>query len=348
MKVLLLTAYFPPDTGSAAHLFYELGAELVRRGHQVTVITGMPGYHALGPLERYKGKRWLREQVEGMEVVRVATPQLPRHLMVGRALWQFGGAAAFFLAGLCLSSPHESLMAGIHRPSPPPHPNHQGNPCHLCNLWFDVAMVYSPPLPLGLAAWGLKRLRGIPFVLNVQDLFPQSIIDLGLLKNRWLIRLFEGMERFVYTRADAITVHSEGNRQHVARKMERGEGEKVKGEKGERKRGEGEGYSQLGGHGLHPARGADEWLSGGAGSGRRFRRLLRRRPGPLPRPGRCFRGRPHPEWRKMENGGRKLEGGRRRLAIRNPQSAIRNPFPHRWGWRGEGPPGGQGPTDGSG
>jgi colanic acid biosynthesis glycosyl transferase WcaI len=234
MRILLLTAYFPPDTGSAAHLFYELGAELVRRGHQVTVITGMPGYHALGPLERYKGKRWIREQVEGMEVVRVATPQLPRHLMVGRALWQFGGAAAFFLAGLRLSSPHESLMAGIHRPSRPPHPNHQGNPfhlCNLCNLWFDVAMVYSPPLPLGLAAWGLKRLRGIPFVLNVQDLFPQSIIDLGLLKNRWLIRLFEGMERFVYARADAITVHSEGNRQHVARKMERGEGEKGEGEK---------------------------------------------------------------------------------------------------------------------
>ncbi len=46
MKILLLTAYFPPDTGSAAHLFYELGTELVERGHRVTVIAGMPGYHA--------------------------------------------------------------------------------------------------------------------------------------------------------------------------------------------------------------------------------------------------------------------------------------------------------------
>lgn len=187
MNILLLTAYFPPDTGSAAHLFYELGAELVRRGHRVSVITGMPGYHALGSLERYKGKRRIREEVEGMEVVRVATPQLPRHLMVGRALWQFGGAVAFFLAGLHLSR-------------------------------HDVAMVYSPPLPLGLTAWGLRRLRRIPFVLNVQDLFPQSIIDLGLLKNRWLIRLFEGMERFVYARADHITVHSRGNRDHVIAK----------------------------------------------------------------------------------------------------------------------------------
>ncbi|MGB9553635.1 MAG: glycosyltransferase family 4 protein, partial [bacterium] len=197
MNILLLTAYFPPDTGSASHLFYELGIALVERGHAVTVITGMPGYHALGPMERYKGKRWIREKVNGMDVVRVATPQLPRHLMVGRALWQFGAAAAFFLADLRA-------------------PRH------------DIAMVYSPPLPLGLTAWGLKRLRGIPFVLNVQDLFPQSIVDLGLLKNRWLIRVLEAMERFLYARADAITVHSEGNRQHVAGKMESGKGEKVK------------------------------------------------------------------------------------------------------------------------
>jgi len=184
MHLLLFTAYFPPDTGSASHLFYELGTALVKRDHAVTVITGMPGYHAQGPLDRYRGKIWLREQVNGMEVIRVATPQLPRRLMIGRALWQFSGAAAFVLAGLRV----------------PPQ---------------DVALIYSPPLPLGLTAWALRQLRGIPFVLNVQDLFPRSIIDLGLLRNRWIIRAFEAIERFVYRQADAITVHSEGNRQHV-------------------------------------------------------------------------------------------------------------------------------------
>ncbi len=184
MKILLLSAYFPPDTGSAAHLFHDLGKCLVDRGHDVTIITSMPAYHALGNLDRYNGKKWVKENVEGMNVLRVATPQLPRRLMVGRALWQFSGAAAFFIAGLSIAR-------------------------------RDVAMVYSPPLPLGLTAWGLRLLRGIPFILNVQDLFPQSIIDLGLLKNRWIIRLFEGMERFVYERTDAITVHSEGNRKYV-------------------------------------------------------------------------------------------------------------------------------------
>lgn len=197
MRILLLTAYFPPDTGSAAHLFYELGRAFVERGHEVTVLTSMPGYHALGPLEKYRGKKRIKEDMDGMEVVRVATPQPPRHLLVGRALWQFGGALAFFLAGLAL-------------------PSH------------DVAIVYSPPLPLGLTAWGLKKLRGIPFILNVQDLFPQSIIDLGLLRNRWLIRFFEAMERFVYQQANAITVHSEGNRQHIARKLGIEKAEKIR------------------------------------------------------------------------------------------------------------------------
>jgi len=187
VNILLLTAYFPPDIGSAAHLFYELGTALVERDYRVTVLTGMPGYHAQGPLDRYKRKVWIKEKVKGISVVRIVLPRFARHLMVGRALWQFTTATAFLLAGLCLRR-------------------------------HDVAIVYSPPLPLGLTAWALRRLRGIPFILNVQDLFPQSIVDLGLLKNRWIIRLFEAMECFIYRQANAITVHSPGNRQHIVGK----------------------------------------------------------------------------------------------------------------------------------
>jgi len=185
VRIILLVAYFPPDTGSAAHLFYELGTALVGHGHDVTVLTGFPGYHAQGDLSRYRRRLWLTETLEeGFKVARVAVPQLLRDTPVGRGLWQFSCAASFALRGLALSRP-------------------------------DVLLVYSPPLPLGLTAWTLRLFRRIPFVLNVQDLFPQSAVDVGVLNNGFLIRFFERLERFLYRHANHITVHSSGNRDHV-------------------------------------------------------------------------------------------------------------------------------------
>jgi len=184
MKILLLTAYFPPDTGSAAHLFFELGSELASRGHQVTVITNKPGYHAQGSLEKYKTRLIVEEIVNNMNVIRVPSLRLPPKIMVGRALWQFSMAFIFFVVGMFISRP-------------------------------QVTIVYSPPLTLGLSAWTLRIFRRIPFILNVQDLFPQSIIDLGLLKNPKVINWFEKMETFLYSQANMVTVHSSGNRRHV-------------------------------------------------------------------------------------------------------------------------------------
>lgn len=184
MRILLLTSYFPPDTGSAATLFHELGIALARRGHAVTVVTSMPAYHARGDVRRYRRKVWMTEAMDGMTVVRVATPARAKRTMVGRAVWQLVSAAAF-------------IAAAIAQPK------------------ADVSIVYSPPLPLGITGWLLHRLRGTPFVLNVQDLFPQSAIDLGMLKNRLLISVLRAMERFLYARAASIAVHSGGNREHV-------------------------------------------------------------------------------------------------------------------------------------
>jgi len=161
MNIVLLTAYFPPETGSAANLFYELGGGLVKRGHEVTVITSLPSYYAQGNLNKYKGKQHMVERMGKMKVVRTAVPQLPRHIPVARAIWQFSLAYKFALVEMRLERP-------------------------------DVVLVYSPPLPLALSAWWLKKLKKVPFTLNVQDLFPQCAIDLGVLKNRLFIRFFEG------------------------------------------------------------------------------------------------------------------------------------------------------------
>lgn len=79
----------------------------------------------------------------------------------------------------------------------------------------DVALVYSPPLPLGLAAFFLRRLTGARSVINIQDLYPKTAVDLGLLRSRLALKLAEALERFVYRSSDAVTVHSSGNAKHV-------------------------------------------------------------------------------------------------------------------------------------
>ena len=180
MRILLLTAYFPPETGSGPFLFYEMGAELVRRGYDVTVITGMPDYHVSGPCERYRGRWFLRETVDGMTVRRVRAAHFRNFKMLGRGLWHISVAFSSLLA---------TIVAGK----------------------FDVAAVFSPPLFLALVPW----LRRVPFLLNIQDLFPQGALDLGAIKKGVVAQTLERVESFLYRRAGHITVHSAGNREHV-------------------------------------------------------------------------------------------------------------------------------------
>lgn len=187
LSILLVSAYFPPDTGSAAHLFYELGSALVRKGHSVTVVTAKPAYHAQGDLSRYRCRLHVDEVCEGMRIRRIALPSLPRRIPLARGVWQLSAGLLLGIGALSIKRP-------------------------------DVCLIYSPPLTLTRAGTLLKWLREVPFVLNVQDLFPQSVIDLGLLKNRFLIHLFERMEKRYYARADMITVHSEGNQDHLLKK----------------------------------------------------------------------------------------------------------------------------------
>lgn len=187
MNLLVLTNYFPPEIGSASHLFYELSESLVKNGHKVTVVTGFPSYNVKEIPKRYRRRFFLREKLDGIKIIRLATVSLPREVPVTRGLEHFLVSLVLFLGGLISSKQ-------------------------------DLVLVYSPPLPLGLSAYVLGRMKRIPFILNVQDIFPQNAIDLGILTNRFLINLFEAIERFIYKKADYITVHSEGNRKQVIAK----------------------------------------------------------------------------------------------------------------------------------
>lgn len=182
MHILILSEAFPPETKSQSTLFFELAESLVKRGHQVSVITRMPRYNvaegvAAKALPKY-------EEMSGVRVYRYHTLPLARHLPLVRAFEQFLIAISFFLAGLKIKD-------------------------------FDVVLVYSPPLPLGISGYFLGKIRKKPVVVNIQDLYPQTVIDLGLLKNKFMIKVSRWMETFIYKRSNFIAVHSEGNRQYV-------------------------------------------------------------------------------------------------------------------------------------
>jgi glycosyltransferase involved in cell wall biosynthesis len=180
-----LTPYFPPEIGTAAHLLHDLARAFSDRGHEVVVATGFPWYNLPERPALYRRRVWMRERMLNFTVARLAMPVLgPRKLRM---------AVTYSMAPLA------TFLGGFFSPKP------------------DVIFVYSPPMPMALAGWALSRVRRVPVVLGLQDLHPQCYIDQGVLKNRLLIRILRGLERFSYRGATAITVHSEGNRQHVAR-----------------------------------------------------------------------------------------------------------------------------------
>ncbi|MFQ6099480.1 MAG: glycosyltransferase family 4 protein, partial [Armatimonadota bacterium] len=184
-RILLLSAYFPPEIGTASHLFHELAAEFASRGHAVTVATGFPRYNVPPDVAARHRGIWRTEDVDGIRVLRVWWPRFPRRMMIGRGIEHFLAAAAVALRAIASSRP-------------------------------DVLLVYSPPLTLGLSAALLGALRQTRFILNVQDLFPQSAIDLGVMRNRAQIAFFRRMESFIYRQADCVTVHSDGNAEYVS------------------------------------------------------------------------------------------------------------------------------------
>jgi glycosyltransferase involved in cell wall biosynthesis/ribosomal protein S18 acetylase RimI-like enzyme len=189
MRVLYLTYYFPPEIGTGPHLPYELCESLVKLGHDVSVVTGFPRYHVEAMPSQYRGHFLYAEEIDGVKVYRINAPNAYTKLRYLRGFVQQIVPWVLAVRAICLKN----------KP--------------------DIVYTQTPPLTMGLAARFVAKRFGVPCVVNVQDLFPQCVIDLGMLKNRTLIRIFEWIERGIYKKSNLITVMSEGNRNFV---IERG------------------------------------------------------------------------------------------------------------------------------
>lgn len=183
LNILLLSRYFPPEIGTAANLFFELGRALVKSGHTVTAVTSFPWYNLQKIPHKYTGKFYIKENMEGVEVFRLAIPLF--------------GPKKMKLAAGHLTAPLTALLGGLLVEKP------------------DIIFGYSPPLFMGLAGSILARIKATPFVLGVQDVHPQCYIDQGVLKNKFLISLLEKFEKHCYQRSSLITVHSASNVKHI-------------------------------------------------------------------------------------------------------------------------------------
>ena len=181
MKILLVTDSYPPEIRSASHLMKELAQELCDRRHDVTVLTCQPKYNLADGKSFNNLDNVVQE--EGVRVIRVHTPAHHKVNFFVRGLSQLVLPYLFWFKA-------KPLLKGK----------------------IDSVIVYSPPLTLWRVGLFAKNKFKAKFILNVQDIFPQNAIDLGVLTNPLIIGFFERLEKAAYDNADVVTVHSEGNR----------------------------------------------------------------------------------------------------------------------------------------
>jgi colanic acid biosynthesis glycosyl transferase WcaI len=180
MRFLILTQYYPPEVGAAQLRLVAMGRELVRLGHDVEVVTGMPNYPDGRVQHRYRGRLGITEHRQGVTVRRTWLLAAS-----GRGLARLANYATFAatsLAGLAASS----------RP--------------------DVVFVESPPPSLAVPGWLMARRWGARLVLNISDLWPDSAVQLGLSDSGALIEGARRLEAWAYAHADLITAATEGIR----------------------------------------------------------------------------------------------------------------------------------------
>lgn len=186
--ILFVTPYFPPEIGAAQVRMSETARELAARGHQVTVLTTLPNYPngIVSPEYRHGQRR--REDRHGVSVVRVWSYVSPNKGFLRRILSQlsFGCLAAFLARGR------------IARP--------------------DVIVVQSPPLFDAIAGRMLARRYHCPFVFTVSDIWPESAVQLGALRNRLAIWLAERLEWSTYRRAGAVWCVTRGIREQLGQR----------------------------------------------------------------------------------------------------------------------------------
>lgn len=175
MRIVLIADAFPPMRTSSAVQLRDLARELVRQGHELTILLPSPG------LDR----PWQLEDFDGAEVLRLRAPQTKDIGYIRRTLAEM--VMPFAMRRNLAKSP-------------------------LATRRWDGVVWYVPSIFHGPLAQSLKRASGSRGYLIVRDIFPEWAVDMGLMGRGLAYRFFDAVARYQYSLADVIGVQTDGNR----------------------------------------------------------------------------------------------------------------------------------------
>lgn len=180
MKILILTQYFPPETGAPQNRLFEIAIRLQAAGDEITVLTAMPNYPKMKIFEGYRGKLFSSEDIQGIKVYRSFIYVSKSKAVIARLLNYFSFVFSSMLRGLFIRKK------------------------------FDYIICESPPLFLGISAVFLSRLKGAKLIFNVSDLWPESAEKLGIVTNQFLLKNAEKLELWLYKKSFIVSGQTQG------------------------------------------------------------------------------------------------------------------------------------------
>jgi glycosyltransferase involved in cell wall biosynthesis len=178
-KILILTQYYPPETGAPQNRLLSLAKSLQKIGWEVSVLTAMPNYPKNKIYEGYEGKKKVEEIIDNIKVVRTRIYVSASRSIISRLLNYFSFVW--------------SSWTEARKMTP-----------------VDIIFCESPPLFLGISAVLLKRKFKSKLVFNVSDLWPESAVELNVISNRFFLDMAYKLEAWIYRSADLVTGQTQG------------------------------------------------------------------------------------------------------------------------------------------
>lgn len=184
MHILFFTHYFPPEVNAPASRTYEHAKYWIEAGHQVTVITNHPN-HPHGRLyQGYKNKLISKEVIDGIRVIRLWTYLVPNAGIIKRSLNYFIYSILAFFTSLWMQD-------------------------------VDIIIGTTPQFFCGMSGLFAAKLKGKPFIGEVRDLWPDSILAVDAFQSNYLVKLLYKLEALFYKKSDHLVVLTQSFGMHI-------------------------------------------------------------------------------------------------------------------------------------